>query len=189
VAAWVDPGCDQHEVVEDEQGIEAGRRPQPEACHAEVLVHQQQYQPQSDHEALLRQECPIANTENPGHEGVGLDTATLQPEQSEERIEDIEDEDEDQQRHVAALEDVDVDVLLFAGAASVPPAPCAREGAPDRRRLPTAVGVGTALHAEPSDRRALLGAVPGSGFPLAGVLRLALLQDGSLRAARLQPTP
>lgn len=86
----------QREVVEDEHGVDAGHRPHSPARQSEVLVDQQEDQPDADHDALLDQEEITALLDQPIHEGIGFGAAALEPDQREERVENVEDEDADE---------------------------------------------------------------------------------------------
>jgi hypothetical protein len=147
-------------------------------------VHHQEHEPQPHHEALLSHEGPIADLEHPRHEGVAFTAASLEPEQGEERIEDVEHEDDNEQRHVASLEGIDIDVRLLPGSAPAPAPSQPREGGPYGGRPTATIGMPAALAATPLIRPAVGVAVRRGSLMLAGLLRRALLQLGWLRAAR-----
>jgi hypothetical protein len=150
--ARIDAGGDQDEVIEDEQCVEAGGRVEAQSRHAEVLVDDQEQEPETHDEAFLGQEGQVAHAEHPGHDRISLAAPALHPEHGEECVEDVEHEDEDEQKHVSAREDVDVDVPLLAGAPAAPAAPLAHEGGEGRRRLLAPIGVAAAIEVGPVAR-------------------------------------
>ena len=109
---------DKHDVVNHEQRVDAGQRPQTHSGDLKVLMDEQQDKPNADNEAFLNEECAVAEFQNPRHHGVPFTPPSLNPHHGEQRVEDIEQQNEDHERHVDGGEAVYVCVRLFAGSAA-----------------------------------------------------------------------
>jgi hypothetical protein len=131
-ATWLDAACNDGEVEGDDQRVQHEHRPHSHPGDAEVLVHEEDDQPHPDDEALLQEEdMAVAELEQPSHERIAFGTPALQPDQREEGVEDVEDEDADQEEDIGSVEGIDVDVSTFARAAAAPTLSTAEQRIPD----------------------------------------------------------
>jgi hypothetical protein len=92
LAIRVQVAGDQCEVAQNQQAVNSCQGVEADSGESEVFVDQKHDQPNSDNDALLQQERSLPDFQQKGHEGIGLGASTLQPEEREERIEDIQDE-------------------------------------------------------------------------------------------------
>ncbi|MBB85385.1 MAG: hypothetical protein CL931_16370 [Deltaproteobacteria bacterium] len=124
---------DEHEQrVHDEARVEA------EAREAEVLVDEQEHEPEADDQAFLGEEGAGSDVQEEVHHGVGFLAAAGKPQQREEGVAHIQQEDREQEHYVAPRVAVDV-ARPVALATTLSPSPRCEPAAPRSGGLGAAV--------------------------------------------------
>lgn len=160
------------EVEDQQDGVDRERGMEPDLREAEVLVDEEQDQPEADHQAFLDEEGGGPEVEEEVHDRIGLASAAVEPEHGHEGIGDVEQEDREQQRDVLLRVAVDV-----AGEVAGTPARARRRG--EKRSSQGRVG-----RARRSRRRRLRPSLLGS--PSRAVSRGVV--DGRDWVPRLRPS-